>query len=321
MTISRPSIHASLSGRSVLTLRHHSAESVAAVLELAADLKASVRPWPQWLAGRVIGMIFEKPSTRTRVSFETAIARLGGTAMTMSPADMQIGRGETIQDTAKVLSRFLDAIVVRSGSHERVDELSRHATVPVVNGLTPLHHPCQALADTMTLIERFGSVAGLHVTYIGDGNNCFNSLAVLAAHTGMALTCASPEGYLPDGELVAWADRAARERGGSVSAVRDPIDGVRGARAVYTDVWVSMGDEAEHDARVDALSPYQVNAELMAHAADDAIVLHPLPAHYGMEITHEMAHGASSALWDEAENRMHAQAALLVHLLPPLAAD
>ena len=314
----RPPIHASLSGRSVLTLQHHSAESVTAVLDLAAALKAHPRPWPKWLEGRVIGMIFEKPSTRTRVSFETAIARLGGRAMTMSPADMQIGRGETIEDTAKVLSRFLDAIVIRSGSHERVDELARHATVPVVNGLTPLHHPCQALADAMTLAERFGSLTGLRVAYVGDGNNCFNSLAVLAAHTGMALTCASPEGYIPDPELVAWADATARARGGSVASIGDPLEATRGARAVYTDVWVSMGDEAEHHERVAALTPYQVNAALMAGLAADGIALHPLPAHYGMEITHDVAHGSQSALWDEAENRMHVQAALLVHLLPPL---
>ena len=321
MTLARPPIHPSLADRSVLTLRHHSAESIAAVLDLAAALKASPRPWPQWLAGRVIGMIFEKPSTRTRVSFEVAVARLGGTAMTMSPSDMQLGRGESIEDTAKVLSRFLDAIVIRSASHERVDELARHATVPVVNGLTPLHHPCQALADTMTLVERFGSLRGLQVAYLGDGNNCFNSLAVLAAHTGMALVCATPEAYAPDPELVAWADETARAKGGSVSAVRDPIEAARGARAVYTDVWVSMGDEAEHEARIDALGSYQVNVQLLRHATDDAVVLHPLPAHYAMEITHEVAHGAQSALWDEAENRMHAQAALLVHLLPPLAAD
>jgi ornithine carbamoyltransferase len=263
-------------------------------------------------------MIFEKPSTRTRVSFEAGIARLGGTAVVMSPRDLQIGRGETIEDTAKVLSRFLDAVVIRSGSHERVEELSRHATIPVVNGLTPTHHPCQALADALTLLERFGSLEGLRVTYLGDGNNCFNSLAVLAAHTGMALVCGAPATYAPDTELVAWADETARAHGGSVTWVEEPARAVDAARAVYTDVWVSMGDEDEHDVRVAALEGYQVNQELMAGAADDAIVMHPLPAHYDMEITHDLAHGPSSALWDEAENRMHAQAALLVHLLPPL---
>lgn len=318
MRITLPPRIDDLVGRSVLSLAHHADTSILAVLELAARLKAASHPWPCSLAGRTVAMIFEKPSTRTRVSFETAIGRLGGTSVILNPNDMQLGRGETVEDTAIVLSRFVDAIVIRSGSHARVEELARAASVPVVNALTPLHHPCQGLADAMTLRERFGeSLAGLPLAYVGDGNNCFHSLAVMAAHLGIALTCACPEGYEPNADIVARADGDARERGGFVRVVRDPLAAVAGARAVYTDVWVSMGDEAEEEERLGAFGAFQVNAELLAHTAHDAIVLHPLPAHYDTEITRDVAHGPRSAIWDEAENRLHVQAALLVHLLAP----
>lgn len=318
MTNHRPTPRDDLAGRSVLSLRNHSSGSVLAVLKLAAQLRVATRPWPQWLAGRQIALIFEKPSTRTRVSFDVAISRLGGHALTMNASDLQLGRGETIEDTAKVLSRFVDAIVIRSSSHERVVELARHASVPVVNALTPLHHPCQGLALAQTLIARFGDVAGLPVAYVGDGNNCFNALAVMAAHLGMRLSCASPEGYLPDAALVSWANAMAAHRGGWVRVSSDPQAAVTGTRAIYTDVWVSMGDEDQEEKRLASFDGYQVNDALMALAAPDAIAMHPLPAHYDLEITHSVAHGLQSALWDEAENRLHAQAALLTHLLPAL---
>ena len=215
------------------------------------------------LADQTVALIFEKPSTRTRVSFETGVARLGGTPLTMNAGDLQLGRGETVEDTALVLSRYVDAIVIRSGSHERVEELARHATVPVINALTPLHHPCQALADAQTLAERFGELRALPVAYVGDGNNVFHSLAVVAAHTGLRLTCASPEGYRPDPEIVAWADAAARDRDGWVRVVADPREAATGAKAVYTDVWVSMGDEEERVAR--ARGPRELPGE---HRAD-----------------------------------------------------
>jgi ornithine carbamoyltransferase len=314
--LARPEPHPALAGRSVLTLRNHPADAIAAVLDLASELKAAFPDWPRWLEGRVVALIFEKPSTRTRVSFAAGIARLGGDSLVLSSGDLQLGRGETIEDTAIVLSRMVDAIVLRTGPHGVVDDLARHATVPVVNGLTHAHHPCQALADAQTLRERFGRLDGLPVAYLGDGNNCCVSLAVVAAHTGMAMTCGCPEGYLPDPEVIAWADAAARERGGSVRVVQDPVEAVAGARALYTDVWVSMGDEDQAARRLRDLEPYRVDRALLERAADDAVVLHPLPAHYGEEVTHDVLHGPRSAVWDEAENRVHAQAALLAHLLP-----
>ncbi len=306
--------HPSLRGRSVLSLRNHDPAGIAALLESAADLKAD-RNWPPLLAGRVIALIFEKPSTRTRVSFESGIARLGGDSLVLSGRDMQMGRGETVEDTAKVLSRMVDAIVIRTGPHATITELDRAADVPVINALTYEHHPCQALADAQTLAERFGDLVGLPVAYVGDGNNVCTSLMIIAGLTGIDLTCGCPAGYEPDAEVMAWADAAARALGGRVDGTREPGEAVRGARAVYTDTWVSMGDEETAEARRSALGPFRVDDALLAEAAGDAVVLHCLPAHYGDEVTHGVLHGPRSAVWDQAENRMHAQAALLAHVL------
>ena len=306
-----------LAARSVLTLRHHDPEAVAGVLDLAARLKAVRGPWPPWLAGRTVGMIFERPSTRTRVAFEAGVGRLGGQAVSLSPRDMQLGRGEAIEDTALVLSRLVDAIVLRTGPHEKLVELDDHAAVPVVNALTYDHHPCQALADAQTLAERFGALGGLRVGYLGDGNNCCASLVVIAAHTGLRLVCACPPGYEPPAELVAWADAAASERGGAVTVTADPAEAVAGARALYTDTWVSMGDEEREAERVRALTPYRLDAARLEAAAPDAVAMHPLPAHHEQEITYEVLHGPRSAVWDQAENRMHTQASLLAHILAP----
>jgi ornithine carbamoyltransferase len=316
--LSRPAPHPALAGRSVLTLRHHPADSIAAVLDLASALKAAYPRWPKWLDGRVIALIFERPSTRTRVSFQAGIARLGGSSMVLSPSDLQLGRGESIEDTALVLSRMVDAVMIRTGPHEKVDELARHSTIPIVNGLTYTHHPCQALADALTLRERFGDLTGLPIAYLGDGNNCCVSLAVVAAHTGMKMSCGCPPGYTPDAEIIAWADGAARERGGYVQVVTDPVEAVAGAKALYTDVFVSMGDEETAARRLADLDGYRVDQALLGKAAEGAVVLHPLPAHYDEEVTHDVLHGPQSAAWDQAENRVHAQAALLVHLLPAL---
>jgi ornithine carbamoyltransferase len=304
-----------LAGRSVLTLRHHDPEAVAAVLDLSARLKARRGPWPGWLAGRTVGMIFERPSTRTRVAFEAGVGRLGGQAVSLSPRDMQLGRGEAIEDTALVLSRLVDAIVLRTGPHEKLVELDQHAAVPVVNALTYDHHPCQALADAQTLAERFGPLPGLRVGYLGDGNNCCASLIVIAGHTGLRLACACPPGYEPPRDLVAWADGAARERGGGVTVTADPAAAAAGARALYTDTWVSMGDEEREAERVRVLTPYRLDAARLDAAAPDAVAMHPLPAHHEQEITYEVLHGPRSAAWDQAENRMHTQAALLAHIL------
>ena len=308
--------HPALAGRSVLTLRNHPPESIAAVLDLADELKALPHDgWPHLLAGRVIALLFERPSTRTRVSFASGIARLGGTGLVLSSGDLQLGRGETVEDTAKVMGRWVHAIVLRTGPHATLEELDRHAAVPVINGLTYEHHPCQALADAQTIRERFGTLAELPVAYLGDGNNCCVSLMIVGALTGMRVTAACPPGFRPDPEVVEWADGTARERGGWARVVEDPREAVDGARALYTDTWVSMGDEESEADRIAALEPYRVDDALMDAAAPDAVALHCLPAHHGHEITYEVLHGPRSAAWDQAENRMHAQAALLAHIL------
>jgi ornithine carbamoyltransferase len=305
-----------LAGRSLLTLRHHPPEAVTAILDTADRLKRERGDgWPALLDGRVIALIFERPSTRTRVSFVSAIERLGGASLVLSPADMQLGRGESVEDTAKVLGRMVDAIMLRTGPHETLVELDRHAGVPVINGLTYAHHPCQALADAQTLRERFGALPGLGVAWLGDGNNCCVSLMVVGALTGMDITAACPEGFTPDPELVAWADASARTRGGAVRVVRDPLEAVEGARGVFTDTWVSMGDEGAEDQRRAVFEPYRIDDALLDRAGPGAVALHCLPAHHGEEITYEVLHGPRSAVWDQAENRMHAQAALLAHVL------
>ncbi len=308
--------HPDLAGRSLLTLRHHTPAGVAAVLDLAARLKATRKDgWPPLLAGQVVALLFERPSTRTRVSFVSGVSRLGGTAMVLAPGDMQLGRGETIEDTAKVLGRMAEAIVLRTGPHATLEELDRHAGVPVVNGLTYEHHPCQALADAQTLQERFGELSGLRVTYLGDGNNVCVSLMIAGALTGMDVTAACPPGYEPPAEVVAWADAVGRERGGGARVVGDPAEAVDGARALYADTWVSMGDEGTEERRRRDLGPYRIDDALLDRAAPGAIALYCLPAHAGDEITYEVLHGPRSAVWDQAENRMHAQSALLAHVL------
>jgi ornithine carbamoyltransferase len=254
-------------------------------------------------------MIFEKPSTRTRVSFEVGMVQLGGHAVHLAAGESQLGRGEPIEDTGAVLSRYLDAIVIRTHAHARVQELAEAASVPVINGLTDEHHPCQALADLQVMRERLGGLAGRRLAWVGDGrSNVCHSLATAAVMTGMQVVVAAPEGYEPDpGELGAAAV--------GVEVVTDPAAAVDGADAVVTDTFTSMGQEADHDRRLAALAPYQVNARLLRHAARDPVVLHCLPAHCGEEITHDVLWGPSSAVWDEAENRLHAQKALLAMIV------
>ncbi len=307
--------HPALRGRSLLTQQHHPPETVVAILDLADRLRDAGSRWPPALAGRVVALIFERPSTRTRVSFEAGIARLGGASLALAGRDLQLGRGETIEDTARVLSRMVDAVVLRTGPHENLLELDRHADVPVINGLTYEHHPCQALADAQTVRARFGELRGLRTAFVGDGNNCCASLMIVGALTGMEVVAACPPGHEPDPAIVAWADAAGRERGGGAAVVADPHEAVAGARAVYTDTWVSMGDEEEAEQRRRAFAGYQVNDALLDRAAPGAVALHCLPAHQGEEITDEVLHGPRSAVWDQAENRMHAQAALLLHTL------
>jgi ornithine carbamoyltransferase len=285
--------------RHFVTGEELSADELAAVLERARELKAG-RPeeGAGALGGRTVALVFEKPSTRTRISFEVGVAELGGTPVVLRGDELQLTRGESIGDTGRVLSRYVHAIAIRSGSHASVAELADAAEVPVVNALTPEHHPCQALADLMTLAERFGSLEGLRLAYVGDGNNVARSLAILGGLAGVQVIVASPAGY----EL---ADAHGAE------LVSDPAEAVAGADAVYTDVWVSMGDETEAAARREALAPYRLDGALIAKASDRAIALHCLPAHPGEEITEDVLYGDRSAVWEQAENRLHAQKALL----------
>jgi len=284
-------------------------------LELARRVKEEPGRYSKALEGKSLGMIFEKPSTRTRVSFEVAMTQLGGHGLYLSTRDLQLGRGETVEDTAKVLSRYVDGIIYRGFSHQITRELARHSTVPVINALDDAEHPMQILADLLTVLERKGDLRGLKLAYIGDGNNVANSLAMGAAMAGMHFVIACPEGYDPNENLWREAERLARERGGKVEIVRDPLEAARGADAVYTDVWVSMGDEEERDRRLKVFRPYQVTVEVMERAKEDAIFMHCLPAHRGEEVAQEVIDGRWSVVFDQAENRLHAQKAALLKLL------
>jgi ornithine carbamoyltransferase len=299
----------SLKGRSFTRVADWSRDELLEVLDLADDLKQrqQAREEHHLLPGRTLGMIFQKPSTRTRVSFEVGIYQLGGTGLYLSASDLQLGRGETIKDTAVVLSRYLDAIMIRTFAQSDVEELAANASIPVINGLTDSAHPCQALADVMTIRERFGRLDGLKLVYLGDGNNVCASLMVACAKLGMDFVAATPPGYRPDDEVV----RIARDAGGTVELTDDPRAAVEGADVLYTDVWTSMGQEDERQQRLQDLTGFGIDSELVTQAGDKAIVLHCLPAHYGEEITEDVLYGPQSAVWDEAENRLHAQKALL----------
>ena len=277
------------------------------LLDRALELKAARRDAADPLRGCSVALLFEKPSTRTRISFQVGIEQLGGHAMLMRSEELQLARGESVRDTALVLSRYLDAIVVRVGSHDVIEELARHAEIPVVNALTPVHHPCQALADLLTLRERFGTLEGLRVAYVGDGNNVCQSLMLVGALAGVEVVAATPPDLRPDAQIVAQAR--------SATVVDDPVEAASGAHALYTDVWVSMGDEEDAGRRRELLAPYRLDAALLSRARDDAVVMHCLPAHPGEEVTEELLYGERSAVWDQAENRLHAQKALMERLL------
>jgi ornithine carbamoyltransferase len=293
-----------LKKRDFLTGEELGAFELGKLLDRAAALKAGRRErlGVDSLAGRSVALVFERPSTRTRISFEVGVAELGANPVMLRGDEMQLSRGESPADTARVLSRYVDAIVIRSGSHERVAELAAAAEVPVVNALTPLHHPCQALADLLTMRERRGDLAGQRLAYVGDGNNVARSLAIAGELAGMEVVVAAPSGY----QL---------EPGHEAKLTADPRDAAAGADAIYTDVWISMGDEEEAVRRRADLAPFRVDADLLAAAKEDAIVLHCLPAHPGEEITAEVLYGDRSAVWDQAENRLHTQKALLEMLI------
>jgi ornithine carbamoyltransferase len=267
------------------------------------------------LRGRTVALIFEKPSTRTRVSFEVGVRELGGTPLALSSADLQLGRGETVADTGAVLGRFVQAIVIRTFAQSRLDELATSSGIPVINALTDEEHPCQALADLLTVRDEFGGFEGRVLTYVGDGNNVAHSLLLAGAAVGLGVRVAHPDGYAPDAGIVAAARRLAAGHGSEVTVTTDPQAAATGTHVLYTDVWASMGQEAESESRAAVFAPYALDASLVALAADDAIVLHCLPAHRGEEIAAEVIDGPRSRVFDQAENRLHAQKAVLAMLV------
>lgn len=302
-----------LKGRSLTRVRDWTHEELSLALDLADELKVERvrRRELRILPGRTVGLIFRKPSTRTRISSEVGIAELGGMALYVSAADLQLSRGESTRDTALVLSRFLSAILIRTYAQAEVDELARWATIPIVNGLTDEAHPMQALADAMTIRERFGTLQGIRLAYLGDGNNVCCSLLELAGRFGLHLTVGAPSAYWPDKTTVAAAQDEAEARGGSVRVLEDPAEAVAGAQALYTDVWTSMGQDDERERRVRDLAPYRIDAALLGAAAPEAVVLHCLPAHVGEEITEDILYGPRALVWEQAENRLHTQKAVL----------
>jgi len=304
-------------GKDLLTVHEIPRSQIAHLIRLAEKFKSMRRCGVphQRLVGATLGLVFEKPSTRTRVSFEAGMNQLGGQSLFLSASDIQLCRGESIADTARVLSRYLDGIVIRTYAHETVEEWAREATVPVINGLTDLSHPCQALSDLLTIREKKGRLRGVKVAYVGDGNNVANSLIEVAAKTGMAISLACPSGYEPDQRTVERARVQSEETGGEITLGDDPLAAVKDADVVYTDIWISMGREREQARRLKALAPYQVNERLMRAAKPDAIVMHCLPAHRGQEITAGVLDGPQSAVLDQAENRLHMQKAILVEWL------
>jgi len=306
-----------LKGRDFTRIGRWTSEELKTVLDLADELKElqHTREPHELLPGRMLGMIFQKPSTRTRVSFEVGIAQLGGRGLYLAASDLQLGRGETIKDTANVLERYLDGIVIRTFAQEDVEELAEQADIPVINGLTDYAHPCQALADLMTIRERLGRLSGIRLAYLGDGNNVCISLMLGAARFGARFVAATPEGYEPDATAVTAARRAAVQMGGTVELTRDPKEAARDADALYTDVWTSMGQEEDAERRRADLANYAITEELVALAHADCIVLHCLPAHYGEEIAEEILYGPRSAVWDQAENRLHSQKALMALII------
>jgi ornithine carbamoyltransferase len=280
---------------------------IEAVLDLASRVKAEPAKWRTALAGKTLAMIFEKSSTRTRVSFETGMFQLGGLGMFLSSRDLQLGRGEPISDTARVLSRYVDGILARTFAHATIEGLAEGASIPVINGLSDLLHPCQALADFLTVRERFGSARGFPLAYVGDGNNVAHSLLLTGAKLGAKVAVVTPPGFEPAPEVVEWARSTARETGGSVLVSNSIEEGTAGARAVYTDVWASMGQEDEAAKRAGKFEPYRVTRRLMKMASPDAVYLHSLPAHRGEEVEAEVIDSPSSAVFDQAEIRLHAQ--------------
>lgn len=302
-----------LKGKDLLALYSLTKDEILEILRVAADLKNKQKRGiaHTLLAGKTLGMIFTKSSTRTRVSFEVGMHQLGGFPLYLSGQDLQLGRGETIADTAKVLSRYLDGIMIRTFAHSDVEELAEHASIPIINGLTDLNHPCQILADFQTIIEHKGKLEGLKLAYVGDGNNVCHSLLNGCAKVGMNISVATPKGYEPSQEILKLARKDAAETGAVIEITEEPGKAVKDADIIYADVWASMGQEEEYAERLKIFNPYQVNGDLVKAAKPDYLFLHCLPAHRGEEVTAEVIDGPNSVVFDEAENRLHAQKAVM----------
>lgn len=303
--------------KDLLTVEELTREDIENILERTGILKEKQKKKEPYcpLIGKTLGMFFEKASTRTRVSFEVGIYQLGGQAIFLTPQDMQIGRGESIEDTARVLSRYIDGLLVRTFSQKTLEDMARYTTIPVINGLTDTHHPCQILSDLFTIKEKKGRLDGLKLCYIGDGNNVANSLIEGAGKVGIALSLACPDGYDPDGDIVKKAKAVTGKGKTHMEILRDPLKAAEGADILYTDVWASMGQESEREKRLKAFQSYQINRGLVETAKPDVIVMHCLPAHRGEEITDEVIEGKHSIVLDQAENRLHTQKAIMEILM------
>ncbi|MGG3309137.1 ornithine carbamoyltransferase [Paenibacillus lautus] len=307
----------SLKGRDMIELDEYSTEEIQFLLDSAIEIKRKQKNGEvyQPLKGKTIGLIFEKSSTRTRVSFEAGMFQLGGHALFLSKNDIQLGRGEPISDTAQVMSRYLDGLMIRTFGHDNVVNLAKYASIPVINGLSDMAHPCQVLADLQTVLEHKGKLKGLKMAFIGDGNNMAHSLLIGGAKMGMHVAVASPKGYEADASIVKLSEEIAAQTGGKITITQDPIEAAKDADVIYTDVWASMGFEEEQAQREAAFADYQVNEELVKAAQPDYLFLHCLPAHRGEEVSEGVIDGANSVIFDQAENRLHAQKALMVALM------
>jgi len=303
-----------LEGRSIVSMANLTMDDLRLVLETATVMKQSPHDYATKFTNKTLGMIFQKPSLRTRVSFEAGMTQMGGHAIYLAPTDISLGKRETTEDIAIVLSRYVDLIMARTFGHDIVEDLARHATVPVINGLSDLEHPCQILADLQTIQERKGRLTGLKFVYSGDGNNVAHSLMLGGALTGMNVTIVTPPGYEPKAEVLAESRSLAASTGAEIDVTNDLMAAAKGADVIYTDVWASMGQEGDADNRRKFFMPFQVNAKAMSAAQPDCIVLHCLPAHYGEEIEYDVTRSQSSAIFDQAENRLHAQKALMLLL-------
>ncbi|KOR76303.1 ornithine carbamoyltransferase [Paenibacillus solani] len=307
----------SLKGRDMIELDEYSPEEIQFLLDSAIEIKRKQKNGEvyQPLKGKTIGLIFEKSSTRTRVSFESGMFQLGGHALFLSKNDIQLGRGEPISDTAQVMSRYLDGLMIRTFGHDNVVNLAKYASIPVINGLSDMAHPCQVLADLQTVLEHKGKLKGLKMAFIGDGNNMAHSLLIGGAKMGMHVAVASPKGYEADASIVKLSEEIVAQTGGKITITQDPIEAAKDADVIYTDVWASMGFEEEQAQREAAFADYQVNEELVKAAKPDYLFLHCLPAHRGEEVSEGVIDGANSVIFDQAENRLHAQKALMVALM------